>query len=220
MRNAPAHRALTDALQSQVPGIRWPAVTGARESAVLSLLFQMEHSQWLPGEALRARQAGQLDALLAHARHHCRFYRNRLPIDTACWHEIPLLTRQDLQTQAQDLYAFTYPRAHGKTFDISTAGSTAEPVTVRRTALTQLFWQAATLRDHLWHRRDLPRPRPSSANSRNPSIRVAPAAGVASWPAARRGICRLQPTWRPSCAGCKALFRTSCSPIRRTSMPC
>jgi phenylacetate-CoA ligase len=66
-----------------------------------------------------------------------------------------LLTRADLQTQADAIRASVYPRAHGKTFDIATGGSTAEPVTVRRTALTQLFWQATTLRDHLWHRRDL-----------------------------------------------------------------
>jgi phenylacetate-CoA ligase len=66
-----------------------------------------------------------------------------------------LLTRADLQTQVDGIRATAYPRAHGNTFDIAMGGSTAEPVTVRCTALTQLFWQAATLRDHLWHRRDL-----------------------------------------------------------------
>jgi hypothetical protein len=51
-----------------------------------------------------------------------------------------LLTRADLQTQVDGIRATAYPRAHGNTFDIATGGSTAEPVTVRRTALTQLFW--------------------------------------------------------------------------------
>lgn len=155
MRDAPPHPRLTDALPSQVPGVHWPAVVGARDAAVLALLFQMERTQWLSAEALREQQDRQLGALLDHARRHCAFYRQRLPNGLASWHEIPLLTRADLQTQADAIRASVYPRAHGKTFDIATGGSTAEPVTVRRTALTQLFWQAATLRDHLWHRRDL-----------------------------------------------------------------
>lgn len=155
MRGIPPWPTLADALSSQVPGIRWPAVVGARAAAVLALLFQMESTQWLSAEALRERQNRQLGALLDHARRHCPFYRERLPNDLAHWHEIPLLTRADLQTQADAIRASVYPQAHGKTFDIATGGSTAEPVTVRRTALTQLFWRAATLRDHLWHQRDL-----------------------------------------------------------------
>jgi len=155
MSGTPPHPRLTDALPSQMPGVHWPAVVGARDAAVLALLFQMERTQWLSGEALREQQNRQLGALLDHARRYCRFYRDRLPDNAARWYEIPLLTRADLQTQADAVRATAYPRAHGKIFDIATGGSTAEPVTVRRTALTQLFWQAATLRDHLWHRRDL-----------------------------------------------------------------
>lgn len=154
MSGAPPFPTLTDALSSQVPGIHWPAVVGTRDATVLSLLFQLEHSQWLSAAELQARQSPQLRALLTHARGHCPYYRNRLPNDVASWSEIPLLTRADLQTQADAIQAAAYPRAHGKTFDIATGGSTAEPITIRRTALTQLFWQAATLRDHLWHRRD------------------------------------------------------------------
>ena len=155
MNGVPAKPTLTDALPSQVPGIHWPAVVGARDAAVLALLFQMESTQWLSAEALREQQNRQLGALIDHARRYCPFYRERFPNDLARWNEIPLLTRTNLQTQSNGLRATACPRAHGKTFDIATGGSTAEPVTVRRTALTQLFWHAATLRDHLWHRRDL-----------------------------------------------------------------
>ncbi|MCC6917545.1 hypothetical protein [Nitrosomonas sp.] len=155
MNDVPRQSTLTGALPSQVPSVHWPAVVGARDAAVLALLFQMESTQWLSAGALRKQQNRQLGVLLDHARRHCAFYRERLPNGLANWHDIPLLTRTDLQTHADAIRAATYPRAHGKTFDIATGGSTAEPVTVRRTALTQLFWQAATLRDHLWHRRDL-----------------------------------------------------------------
>ena len=128
MRGAPPQPTLTDALTSNVPGIHWPAVVGVRDAAVLALLFQMESTQWLSGEALRKQQDRQLSTLLDHARRHCPFYRERLPNDLARWHEIPLLTRADLQTQADAIRASVYPRAHGKTFDIATGGSTAEPV--------------------------------------------------------------------------------------------
>lgn len=178
---------LTDALPSQVPGICWPAVVGARDAAVLALLFQMESTQWLSAEALRERQNRQLGVLLDHARRHCAFYRERIPNDLARWHEIALLTRADLQTRADAIRATAYPRAHGKTFDIATGGSTAEPVTVRRTALTQLFWQAATLRDHLWHRRDL--------SATMAIIRQFPQPVDASKPGRWGGALRSGPAW-------------------------
>ncbi|HNR60336.1 MAG TPA: hypothetical protein PKN82_04205 [Thauera sp.] len=99
MKNASLPPSLTDALPSQVPGIHWPAVVGARDAAVLALLFQMESTQWLSGQALRERQHRQLGALIDHARSHCAFYPERLPNDLARWHEIALLTRADIQTQ-------------------------------------------------------------------------------------------------------------------------
>lgn len=187
MSDAPPQSTLTDALPSQVPGIHWPAVVCARDAAVLALLFQMESTQWLSAEALRERQDRQLGALLDHARRHSSFYRERLPNDLARWHEIPLLTRADLQTQADAIRASVYPRAHGKTFDMATGGSTAEPVTVRRTALTQLFWQAATLRDHLWHRRD-----PSATMA---IIRQFPQAVDETKPGRWGGVLRSGPAW-------------------------
>jgi phenylacetate-CoA ligase len=146
----------TDLLASQTPGVLWPALPAARHSAVLALLFQMESSQWLSAAALRERQFAQLRSLLAHARRYCRYYEERLPEDAARkWSSVSLLTRHDVQSHAESLLAQTIPAVHGKTFDITTGGSTGEPVTVRRSQLTQLFWEAATLRDHLWHRRNL-----------------------------------------------------------------
>ena len=47
------------------------------------------------------------------------------------------------------------PRAHGSVQASLTAGTTGAPLHFRATGLTQLMWQAFTLRDHLWHRRDL-----------------------------------------------------------------
>lgn len=145
---------LPEMLGGSVAGVRWPSIPGARQSTLMALLFQLESSQWLPEPVLRERQATQLHELLMHARSHSLHYRDCLPADPTAWNAIPLLTRHDLQRRFDDLLADAYPPAHGKTFDVTTGGSTGEPVTVRRTQLTQLFWEAATLRDHLWHRRD------------------------------------------------------------------
>ncbi|MEW6100482.1 MAG: hypothetical protein AB1666_14955 [Pseudomonadota bacterium] len=220
MSDATPFPTLTVALTSQVPGIQWPAVVGARDAAVLAMLFQMENTQWMSGEALRKQQHRQPGALLDHARRHCRFYRSRLPDSAERWREIPLLTRADLQTRIDGLRATAYPRAHCKTFDISMAGSTAEPVTVRRTALTQLFWQAATLRDHLWHRRDFSAMMAIIRQLPEPVNPVKPGRWGGYFAAVRPGIYRFQPRWMPSCAGCKGSIPTSCSPIQPIWTPC
>ena len=44
---------------------------------------------------------------------------------------------------------------HGGASLMHTSGSTGAPVSVLRTALDGLFWKAFTLREHVWHRRDL-----------------------------------------------------------------
>lgn len=67
MNDAPPQLTLADALPSQVSGIHWPSVVGARDAAVLSLLFQMKRAQWLSNELLRKKQHCQLDALLTRA---------------------------------------------------------------------------------------------------------------------------------------------------------
>ena len=43
------------------------------------------------------------------------------------------------------------PSDHGKIGKTQTAGSTGEPVIVRKTGISQLFLHAHTLRNHAWH---------------------------------------------------------------------
>lgn len=62
------HPLLPDFLPSNVPGVLWPPIPGARQTAILALLFQMESSQWLPESALRTRQSAQLRDHLWHRR--------------------------------------------------------------------------------------------------------------------------------------------------------
>lgn len=124
---------------------------------MLALLFQLEQSQWWPTQTLAGFQARQLEVLLAHARATVPYYRARWT-DAALRGGIaslPLLTRRDLQSSFDELKSDAVPAAHGGMGMASTSGSTGTPTRVMKTALTQLMWRAQTLRDHLWHRRDL-----------------------------------------------------------------
>ena len=70
------------------------------------------------------------------------------------WLTVPLLTREDLQLAGDRIQSTAIPAEHGGVTPCVTSGSTGKPVSVTLTGLTDLFWQAMTLRDHLWHERD------------------------------------------------------------------
>jgi phenylacetate-CoA ligase len=147
---------------ASLPGIAWPAVPAGDTAAGLAILDQLERSQWWPLALLRRQQFHQLAALLAHARATVPFYRDRLaglvagevPSEVA-WRRIPILTRREIQEAGVALDSTAVPPEHGAAVTVKTSGSTGTPVAVKRTQMSTLFWQAITLRDHFWHRRDL-----------------------------------------------------------------
>ncbi len=131
--------------------------------AVLALQYQFEQSQWWPLEELEREQLRQLREVLDHAARTVPFYTQRLrsagiasprEVDKASFARLPLLTRRDIQAHEAALMSTARPRDHGKLVEHRTGGSTSEPVRVYGTDLTNLFWRAHGLRDHLWHRRD------------------------------------------------------------------
>ena len=144
-------------------GAFFPAVPDPYAARLMAVLYQMEQSQWLPDEQLRARQQGQLAQLLRHAWDTAPGYRQRLESagyasgkqpDRQMWSSIPVLTRSDLQHGHAFLASTAVPQAHGSVFTVESSGSTGIPVQALGTDLTRFFWQATTLRDHFWHRRD------------------------------------------------------------------
>jgi len=64
------------------------------------------------------------------------------------------LTRRDTQKAGAALYCREVPKSHLPVHELKTSGSTGEPVLVKKTALTNLFWMATTMREHFWHQRD------------------------------------------------------------------
>ena len=150
--------------RSTVEGIAWPGIPTPRGSHLQALLWQLQQSEWLPPEAVRRNQYVQASRLVNHAARTVPFYRERLaaagiplgrPLAPEEWRRIPLLKREDIQDQGDALASRPPPAGHGEATPVSTSGSTGKPVTVLSTGIAQLIWSAISLRDHLWHGRDL-----------------------------------------------------------------
>jgi phenylacetate-CoA ligase len=149
-----------------MPGIDWPVVPAARAALVLGMLYQLEQSQWWPAEVMARHQFRQLDTLVAHAAATVPFYGPRLremgwsegrPLTAEQWRRLPVLRRSALQEAGDAVVSNAIPADHGRRFTLMTSGSTGRPVQTVGTALTQLFWSALTVRDHVWHGRDFSR---------------------------------------------------------------
>lgn len=176
-------------IHSSIPGVEWPAVPAPGTGAVLALLDQFEGTQWLPPARLAELQLRQIDGLLRHAWGSCPFYRahwagrydpaRRLAAEAFA--DLPLLKRRDLQLGYREIRSADPPAAHGAAGETITSGSMGAPVRTTKTQLTALYWTAFTLRDHLWHERDL--------GAKLAVIRAHLHEGeAASWGAATRGI--------------------------------
>jgi phenylacetate-CoA ligase len=151
-------------LRTQIAEVVWPAIAAGDGARILALHFQLAQSEWWPVEHLRAQQMRQLGALVRHALDTVPYYRGVLPrgivdaagrLDPARWEDVPILTRAAVQQAGSQLVSGFLPRDHGGVTTVKSSGSTGRPVVVSRTGVEALFWHAFTLRDHLWHRRDL-----------------------------------------------------------------
>lgn len=149
--------------RSAVPGILWPAIPAPAGAAMLAMQFQLEKSQWWPAERLAREQFRQLENLLSHAYETVPFYRKRLSasgydpraVSPEWFSRLPLLRREEVQSQRDELISRRVPPDHGKLIEHRTSGSTGRPIETVTTQVGQFFWYVLTLRDHLWHRRDL-----------------------------------------------------------------
>jgi phenylacetate-CoA ligase len=149
--------------ETAFPEIRWPAIVAGRSASLLAVMMQLEMTQWWPRERIEQEQFRQLEHVLAHAQRMVPFYEQRFAehhLDASKlaspqgWGKLPLLSRRDIQLAGDALYSRQVPKSHGRVASSVTSGSTSEPVTTLGTELTEFFWQALTLRDHFWHRRD------------------------------------------------------------------
>lgn len=150
-------------LRSTVDGSVWPAIPNQAGSVMLSVLFQLGQSEWWPAQVLWETQRRQIREVLQHAVQNVPFYRQRLGQAYASLPEafaredfarLPMLTRNAVQDNFAALRSEKIPEAHGRVSEGLTSGSVGDPLRFLATDLTNFFWHAYTLRDHLWHRRD------------------------------------------------------------------
>lgn len=149
---------------SAVEGVVWPAPAGGMQAVTLAALHELEHSQYLAPEALRARQFLQAGHLVAHAARTMPFWAARFraagfdpqaPIDATAWGRLPILTRREVQDAGAALHCTKLPAQHGGVTTDSTSGSTGAPLTVKRSALSLFYWNVFALREATWHDIDL-----------------------------------------------------------------
>ena len=172
---------------SRASGIQWPPARSKRAASLITLVERMERNQWQSPQAILAGQLRDAQKLLRHAAATVPFYRERLaeadvdaaaPLDWNAWHRVPVLRRRDLQAAGDRLLSTAPPPGHGRGHQGQSSGSSGTPIVTWRTEWTQLLWDAVTLREHLWHRRDL--------SGTLVAIRHFPP-GVADYPAGRKG---------------------------------
>jgi phenylacetate-CoA ligase len=145
------------------PGSVFPVFPEYSASATLALLLQLESTERLPAARLEAEQARQIAVLARYAWDAVPYYRREwagrydpsVPLTLERLRSLPVLTRSALKEHYEALASRTTPAGHGAAVETRSSGSTGAPVRVRATDVTRLFWDAITLRDHAWHRRDL-----------------------------------------------------------------
>jgi phenylacetate-CoA ligase len=151
-------------LRSAVSGMLWPALPAGAGATLLAVLHEFDLTQWWTAAELERQQLRQLDNSLRHAHQNLPFHRERLAtsgydpgrdLTPEVFLALPLMTRSDIQAQGDALLSRNVPAEHGRTGTGETSGSTGSPIRYYGTELTQFFWNAFTLRDHVWHRRDL-----------------------------------------------------------------
>lgn len=116
-------------------------------------------SQWWSPREIQDFQQKRLMPLLHHAHQTVPFYRFRLEkmvsrldrFDWDEWLDFPILTRADLSKYQTQLYAKSFPIAHGPAMRVSTSGSTGHPITMLTTRWLIDLARACAWRFHLWH---------------------------------------------------------------------
>lgn len=149
--------------KTSLPEIVWPPISDPRASVLLSLLFQLQQTQWWSPEEIQTQQFRQLNALMAHTIKTVPYYQKQFQtahfptkekFTPANWQDVPLLTPAALIKSANDLVSRAIPKDHGKIAKKKTSGSTGNIVSVLATEVTGLLWYAFTLREHHWHGRN------------------------------------------------------------------
>lgn len=150
-------------IPSIAAGIVWPNVPTPMAAQRLSQIYYFGHSEKMTTEQIQHLQFKQIFEVFKFARHTVPYYAEKFAhlndINDAeslkkHWHDVPLLSRVDLQRAQEKIFTQNPISSHEPSELMSSTGSTGLPVTVKANVATQFFWNVLTLRDHLWHKSD------------------------------------------------------------------
>lgn len=150
-------------IKSDISNCMRPAIPTDAGAHALAAQYQLQASQWMSAEELRSAGLRQLQRVLEVALQNIPYWSAVLrdidfqpgkALAFEDFRRLPVLTRTGLQDLGDALLNRNVPLGHGRPQRGSTSGSTGSPVTFYKTDLTQHFWRAFTLREHLWHKRD------------------------------------------------------------------
>ena len=149
------------------PAPGWPSFPAGDKTSLRALLDGLKVSQWWPLADLHTAQQAQLSWLVGWAADKVPYYqREKWPAEFATrlaqnpgqfwdiWREMPMLAKPELRALGPRLYARSVPSAQLPFASIRTSGSTGISVEIRSTATTRRLWEALTVREHLWSKRD------------------------------------------------------------------
>ncbi len=129
----------------------------------LPFLYQWERSQSANPEAFRQQMFGQLGLLTRAAFEYTAHYEKTFaeanfdpsqPLDEETWASLPILSRKEIQTQAEALTPRVIPKSQRQVKRVSSSGSTGTPIQVNIPPIRGYLWAAATLHEHILHDRD------------------------------------------------------------------
>lgn len=147
-------------MRSTIPGIVWPEIISPMAAQLYYQLAHFDVTEKLPEANIRELQFRQLTTLFNFSRQFVPYYQQKFTHlslisdwrDLAdLWDTLPILTRADVQEANSLLFAEKTPAGHEPSELLSTSGSTGQPVVVKANVATQFFWNAISLRNHLWH---------------------------------------------------------------------
>lgn len=150
-------------MDAPLPSPSFPVLRHPLATQVLDLVRQLRHFESLPTPEQSRLQDRQRLALLRHACHHSTFWQQRLlaaGFDPAresldFFAALPILRRSDLQESFSEMRARLPGQTDAEFIVAATSGSTGQPVRVEKLRhLYSLFYEAVSLIDSEWHRRD------------------------------------------------------------------
>lgn len=185
-------------IPSSIPGIVWPKVPTPMAAQLLSQLYYFANSEKFSPVEIQALQFTQALELINFARQTVPYYQNKyanLPILTCAvqlqeiWPQVPLLMRHDIQQAKDNIFSKVPIASHEPSELMTSTGSTGMPITVKGNVATQFFWNAITVRDHLWRQHDFSKTYAVIRFTENPAAKPPHGAVFENWgPATYRTI--------------------------------